>query len=521
MKRLQSSTFLKSLATFLCLAIVSLHFLNCGPTRPRQGAKSIDELQITDWTWDDNGNLSSCPAVIGFDQDGDCIPDSIDPDPFTPNDWKQVCADKYPTIPAEEAQNLCMNDYIKQLEASTGMDLEDQLLMAGASNLGQILMGSVALLGSLFGLGKAIFGPAVRWVANLGDNDDPTEPEGSTETPAPSASASDSKEEQVAQNTKLTIKANHTASKKNYSTDLYSNTSFVGAYNLNVIGSTPSTESFLKSIKLLNKEQGVRDCDNITGNITFTPVQSEEIDTDYLVGGFSITKLDTNNSCFFNDADSSNKYSFAQYGIPKPNMKDRSEMLLIPAEYDADAENFNILDIAMQFSISVDKLGCRPEGGRSGEALLTYATYQELQAENMQYCEEYLKGKQWIPDCRIKNPLLPGAILEFTLYGIDNKKEAVEIHFTRKDIQLEGESIENPVPICFYAQGHDNFPNALVEGYVQGQSLEVSSAISSPVVARVPAPPRDASIDSDEQHITMNNIKIFLLKKLILMLFGK
>ena len=144
-------TFLTILFLLVGLTLVMTLFLHCGGPQAPTRSKTIGELGVTDWSWDDNGNFSTCPMIVGFDDDGDCIPNAYDPDPFTPNDWKQVCHQKYASIPPEDAEKLCMNDYEQLLADAGGPDLEDMLMLAGAENLGSILGATSGLLGAIAG----------------------------------------------------------------------------------------------------------------------------------------------------------------------------------------------------------------------------------------------------------------------------------------------------------------------------------------------------------------------------------
>lgn len=141
-------TFLKILILIFVTSFVILH---CGGAEPPTRGKTIGELTNTDWTYNNDGTFDTCPIIYGFDDDGDCIANIDDPNPYSPDKWQDVCHAKYSSMTPAQAENLCMNDYNNALADAGGPDMDEMLMMALAPNLGQLLGASAGLLDTIGG----------------------------------------------------------------------------------------------------------------------------------------------------------------------------------------------------------------------------------------------------------------------------------------------------------------------------------------------------------------------------------
>lgn len=426
----------KAFSTIILITALTLLLSSCGgTTRPRQGAKSIDDLDYTDWTWNDDGTLNTCPPIAGFDQDGDCIPDAYDPDPSTPNDWREVCHQKYPTMKPEQAEQLCTNDYLQALSNDTGLSPEELALLAAAPNLGQILMGSVALLGALGGLAKKVFGPAAGWVVDQFRGDD--------------EQASRDNNDSTSTDNDLPAVTILPEGDGNFDLNVYGTVAFVGPHTFKYIIDDKTCDGTITF-----GDDKITDDPNASGGITKILPNKINDDCKEAFSDFSLMNL--------------------AYAIPKES-EYKNDMFLIPENYNLQEHNWKPPKSAGIFSIKVDKHHCFPIGGRGskkdGEDV-AYDSYNTFVSGEKNACKTHF-GTAY--ECNLRNdptkdqPLQQGVIQEATLLGkqTTDSGKIIKIKLTRVEkveTTLLDKPSESAIPFCFSSDGSDYKDNVIYLG---------------------------------------------------------
>lgn len=405
-------------AALIILFFIPALLYSCGGPEWRN-TKQKQDLELSDWKFDEDRYFTECPAIAGCDEDGDCLMNVHDSNVTEFDDWRTVC----------ESLATCMQEYTDDYDECIGGDFEELRRMAGAPTLEEFFKGDSDIVQVVTSLLLVNFGPYINW-----DQDSSGYLKKSnkrTKTPIDTVSSI----------RVIVIPPDETAP---------SNEDQQNAYSVFRHGENGIEGPFEFTYEM----SGTKNC-STKGEMGFgkngrnmvTPTNNGEI------GGYlEILINDDESTC---DAFKNEYFAGGFYTVTM-----NSTVSIIPLMADVENDGFKPPEIAMLLAMKIDQLGCYPYGGRDNHhgqtipdgQMVTYANYNDMKKADtgeIGACNNWFKDKECNYNCIFQDrPLNAGVITEFTLEGVEDNdpNTKVTMKFKRKK---ESADTKSPIPYCF------------------------------------------------------------------------
>ena len=407
--------------TTLILTFIAALLFSCGGPDWRN-VKEKQDLESSDWKFDEDGYFTECPAIAGCDEDGDCLMNVHDSNVTEFEDWRAVCEAK----DAESPLATCMQEYTDEYNSCVGGDFEGMRSEAMSPTAAEYFKDEPEVIQVLNNLIESHYGPLLligeteNFYKKIADYNLTADNKVTTVPPA---------DKILAQST-------------DYTRSQHGKNAFFGPFHIEY----ERKKTALSGIVGMGTYE-------IEGTMIF-----REIDTNVAgaLGGHAQILI----------KDISDKEERDWFNTDDPNMTEYiihngSDMFLTTLPFNKDEKKFDTPKVGLDLSIEVEKVGCYPIGGRQSESIAPgnpklYESFNQMKTAEEKLCYEFFSNKLKICEgnvdlcktkitCKSKEPTIAGAIQQFKLSGEETLAEGdtskIQIIGTRKKEEKDGNNV--------------------------------------------------------------------------------